>query len=64
MGCLLLQNQTAMVINRFLNDNFVACAENIRVTKMFKISDSLKLARFSFCAVVMAAANQRTSLLQ
>ncbi|XP_057520456.1 plant UBX domain-containing protein 10 [Amaranthus tricolor] len=48
----------------FVNENFVAWGGSIRATEGFKMSNSLKASRFPFCAVVMAATNQRIALLQ
>lgn len=48
----------------FVNENFVAWGGNIRASEGFKMSNSLKASRFPFCAVVMAATNQRIALLQ
>ncbi|KAL2903092.1 Plant UBX domain-containing protein 10 [Bienertia sinuspersici] len=51
-------------IAAFVNENFVAWGGSIRATEGFKMSNSLKASRFPFCAVVMAATNQRIALLQ
>ncbi|XAR70131.1 hypothetical protein NMG60_11026899 [Bertholletia excelsa] len=48
----------------FVNENFVAWGGSIRASEGFKMSNSLKASRFPFCAVVMAATNQRIALLQ
>ncbi|KAJ8538619.1 hypothetical protein K7X08_029915 [Anisodus acutangulus] len=48
----------------FINENFVAWGGSIRASEGFKMSNSLKASRFPFCAVVMAATNQRIALLQ
>ncbi|XP_057967025.1 plant UBX domain-containing protein 10 [Malania oleifera] len=48
----------------FVNENFVAWGGSIRGSEGFKMSNSLKASRFPFCAVVMAATNQRIALLQ
>ncbi|KAL6501682.1 Plant UBX domain-containing protein 10 [Orobanche gracilis] len=48
----------------FLNENFVAWGGNVKASEGFKMSNSLKASRFPFCAVVMAATNQRIALLQ
>lgn len=48
----------------FVNDNFVSWGGSIRTSEGFKMSNSLKASRFPFCAVVMAASNQRIALLQ
>ncbi|XP_034704693.1 plant UBX domain-containing protein 10 [Vitis riparia] len=48
----------------FINENFVSWGGNIRASEGFKMSNSLKASRFPFCAVVMAATNQRIALLQ
>lgn len=48
----------------FVNDNFVSWGGSIRSSEGFKMSNSLKASRFPFCAVVMAATNQRIALLQ
>lgn len=52
------------VLAAFVNENFVAWGGSIRASEGFKMSNSLKASRFPFCAVVMAATNQRISLLQ
>lgn len=52
------------VVERFVNENFVAWGGSIRASEGFKMSNSLKASRFPFCAVVMAATNQRIALLQ
>ncbi|CAL0299958.1 unnamed protein product [Lupinus luteus] len=51
-------------VTAFVNDNFVAWGGSIRASEGFKMSNSLRASRFPFCAVVMAAANQRIALLQ
>ncbi|KAL2233338.1 plant UBX domain-containing protein 10 [Sesamum indicum] len=48
----------------FLNENFVAWGGSVKASEGFKMSNSLKASRFPFCAVVMAATNQRMALLQ
>lgn len=48
----------------FVNENFVAWGGSIRMSEGFKMSNSLKASRFPFCAVVMAATNNRVALLQ
>ncbi|KAI3822085.1 hypothetical protein L1987_09666 [Smallanthus sonchifolius] len=52
------------VLSAFVNENFVAWGGSIRESEGFKMSNSLKASRFPFCAVVMAATNQRIALLQ
>ncbi|KAF6153667.1 hypothetical protein GIB67_000900 [Kingdonia uniflora] len=52
------------VMVAFINENFVSWGGSIRASEGFKMSNSLKASRFPFCAVVMAAANQRVALLQ
>ncbi|PON92832.1 UBX domain-containing protein [Trema orientale] len=52
------------VVAAFVNENFVSWGGNIRASEGFKMSNSLKASRFPFCAVVMAATNQRIALLQ
>ncbi|OWM72197.1 plant UBX domain-containing protein 10 [Punica granatum] len=52
------------VLAAFVNENFVAWGGSIRASEGFKMSNSLKASRFPFCAVVMAATNQRIALLQ
>lgn len=51
-------------LSAFVNENFVAWGGSIRASEGFKMSNSLKASRFPFCAVVMAATNQRIALLQ
>ncbi|MED6157761.1 Plant UBX domain-containing protein 10 [Stylosanthes scabra] len=51
-------------LSAFVNENFVAWGGSIRSSEGFKMSNSLKASRFPFCAVVMAATNQRIALLQ
>ncbi|KAL1294464.1 hypothetical protein HN51_055245 [Arachis hypogaea] len=51
-------------LSAFVNENFVAWGGCIRSSEGFKMSNSLKASRFPFCAVVMAATNQRIALLQ
>ncbi|KAE8055077.1 hypothetical protein FH972_011942 [Carpinus fangiana] len=51
-------------IAAFVNENFVSWGGSIRASEGFKMSNSLKASRFPFCAVVMAATNQRIALLQ
>ncbi|XP_068634465.1 plant UBX domain-containing protein 10-like [Aristolochia californica] len=48
----------------FINENLVSWGGSIRASEGFKMSNSLKASRFPFCAVVMAASNQRIALLQ
>ncbi|XP_027365491.1 plant UBX domain-containing protein 10 [Abrus precatorius] len=48
----------------FVNENFVCWGGSIRASEGFKMSNSLKASRFPFCALVMAATNQRIALLQ
>ncbi|KAI3756336.1 hypothetical protein L1987_56156 [Smallanthus sonchifolius] len=52
------------VLSAFINENFVAWGGGIRASEGFKMSNSLKASKFPFCAVVMAATNQRIVLLQ
>nr|XP_043630026.1 plant UBX domain-containing protein 10 [Erigeron canadensis] len=52
------------VLCDFVDENFVAWGGSIRSSEGFKMSNSLKASRFPFCAVVMAATNQRIALLQ
>ncbi|XP_043719407.1 plant UBX domain-containing protein 10-like [Telopea speciosissima] len=52
------------VVASFINENFVSWGGSIRASEGFKMSNSLKASRFPFCAVVMAATNQRIALLQ
>lgn len=52
------------VLAAFVNENFVSWGGSIRASEGFKMSNSLKASRFPFCAVVMAATNQRIALLQ
>ncbi|KAI3691895.1 hypothetical protein L6452_31698 [Arctium lappa] len=52
------------VLSAFINENFVPWGGSIRASEGFKMSNSLKASRFPFCAVVMAATNQRIALLQ
>lgn len=52
------------VLAAFVNENFVAWGGSIRASEGFKMSNSLKASRFPFCAVVMAATNQRIALLE
>lgn len=42
----------------------MAWGGNVRSSEGFKMSNSFKASRFPFCAVVMAATNQRIALLQ
>lgn len=51
-------------LSAFVNENFVAWGGSIRASEGFKMSNSFKASRFPFCAVVMAATNQRIALLQ
>ena len=51
-------------IAAFVNENFVSWGGSIRASEGFKMSNSLKASRYPFCAVVMAATNQRIALLQ
>ncbi|RXH78033.1 hypothetical protein DVH24_040004 [Malus domestica] len=48
----------------YINENFVSWGGSIRASEGFKMSNSLKASRYPFCAVVMAATNQRIVLLQ
>ncbi|CAM8995938.1 unnamed protein product [Rhodiola kirilowii] len=52
------------VLSAFVNENFVSWGGSIRASEGFKMCNSLKASRFPFCAVVMAATNQRIALLQ
>ncbi|KAJ0615729.1 putative UBX domain, Ubiquitin-like domain superfamily, Thioredoxin-like superfamily [Helianthus annuus] len=52
------------VVSSFVNENFVAWGGSVKASEGFKMSNSLKASRFPFCAVVMAASNQRIALLQ
>ncbi|KAG8382553.1 hypothetical protein BUALT_Bualt05G0089300 [Buddleja alternifolia] len=52
------------VLTAFLNENFVAWGGSVKASEGFKMSNSLKASRFPYCAVVMAATNQRIALLQ
>ncbi|XP_042480900.1 plant UBX domain-containing protein 10-like [Macadamia integrifolia] len=52
------------VVASFINENFVSWGGSIRASEGFKMSNSLKASKFPFCAVVMAATNQRIALLQ
>eukprot|EP01018_Ginkgo_biloba_P012699 Gb_09992 [translate_table: standard] len=52
------------VVVDFINQNFVSWGGNVRASEGFKMSNSLKASTFPFCAVVMAATNQRIALLQ
>lgn len=52
------------MLSAFINENFVSWGGSIRASEGFKMSNSLKASRFPFCAVVMAATNQRIGLLQ
>lgn len=52
------------VLSAFVNENFVSWGGSIRASEGFKMSNSLKASRYPFCAVVMAATNQRIALLQ
>ncbi|KAK7391839.1 hypothetical protein VNO78_20262 [Psophocarpus tetragonolobus] len=51
-------------ISAFVNENFICWGGSIRASEGFKMSNSLKASRFPFCALVMAATNQRIALLQ
>ncbi|XP_022859944.1 plant UBX domain-containing protein 10-like [Olea europaea var. sylvestris] len=51
-------------LTAFVNENFVAWGGSVKASEGFKMSNSLKASRFPFCAVVMAATNQRIALLQ
>ncbi|KAK7278319.1 hypothetical protein RJT34_23346 [Clitoria ternatea] len=51
-------------LSAFVNENFVCWGGSIRASEGFKMSNSLKASRFPFCALVMAATNQRIALLQ
>ncbi|XP_077248511.1 UBX domain-containing protein [Tasmannia lanceolata] len=48
----------------FINENFVSWGGSIRSSEGFKMSNSLKASRYPFCAVVMAASDQRIALLE
>ncbi|GER36689.1 UBX domain-containing protein [Striga asiatica] len=48
----------------FLNEHFVVWGGSVKASEGFKMSNTLKASRFPFCAVVMAATNQRIALLQ
>ncbi|XP_075508719.1 plant UBX domain-containing protein 10-like [Primulina tabacum] len=48
----------------FVNENFVPWGGSVKASEGFKMSNSLKASRFPFCAVVMAATNQRIAMLQ
>ncbi|PIN00070.1 putative regulator of the ubiquitin pathway (contains UAS and UBX domains) [Handroanthus impetiginosus] len=52
------------VLTTFLNENFVTWGASVKASEGFKMSNSLKASGFPFCAVVMAATNQRIALLQ
>lgn len=52
------------VLAGYINENFVSWGGSIRASEGFKMSNSLKASKFPFCAVVMAATNQRVALLQ
>ncbi|KAH6769207.1 UBX domain-containing protein [Perilla frutescens var. frutescens] len=52
------------ILAAFLNENFVAWGGSVKASEGFKMSNSLKASRYPFCAVVMAATNQRIALLQ
>ena len=52
------------LVAEFVNTNFVCWGGSVRRSEGFKMSNSLKASRFPFCAVVMAAANNRIALLQ
>lgn len=52
------------VVAEFVNTNFVSWGGSVRGSEGFKMSNSLKASRFPFCAVAMAASNQRIALLQ
>lgn len=56
-----LCNETVVA---FVNENLVSWGGSIRASEGFKMCNSLKASRFPFCAVVMAATNQRIALLQ
>lgn len=49
---------------QFVNENFVSWGGNIKRAEGFKMSGSLKASRYPFCAVVMAATNQRIALIR
>ncbi|KAL8196301.1 hypothetical protein R6Q57_025301 [Mikania cordata] len=51
------------VLSAFINENFVAWGGSLKASEGFKMSNCLKASKFPFCAVVMAAANQRIALL-
>lgn len=52
------------ILVAFLNENFVCWGGSVKASEGFKMSNSLKASRYPFCAVVMAATNQRIALLQ
>ncbi|PIN00068.1 putative regulator of the ubiquitin pathway (contains UAS and UBX domains) [Handroanthus impetiginosus] len=52
------------MLTAFLNENFVSWGASVKASEGFKMSNSLKASRYPFCAVVMAATNQRIALLQ
>ncbi|ERN16103.1 hypothetical protein AMTRI_Chr11g95210 [Amborella trichopoda] len=54
----------AQPVVEFLNENFVCWGGSVRSSEGFKMSNSLRASKFPFCAVVMAASNQRIALLQ
>ncbi|KAH9612467.1 hypothetical protein KSS87_023904 [Heliosperma pusillum] len=54
----------SQVFSDFVNHNFVSWGGSIRASEGFKMSNSFKASRFPFCALVMAATNQRIALLQ
>ncbi|KAK1305106.1 hypothetical protein QJS10_CPB11g00677 [Acorus calamus] len=54
----------AEAVAAFVNENFVAWGGSIRSSEGFKMSNSLKASRFPFCAVVMAATNNRIALIR
>ncbi|CAM8902506.1 unnamed protein product [Rhodiola kirilowii] len=52
------------LMSSFVNENFVSWGGSIRASEGFKMSNSLKASHFPFCAVLIAATNQRIALLQ
>ncbi|PIA48867.1 hypothetical protein AQUCO_01300042v1 [Aquilegia coerulea] len=58
------QSLCSEALAAYINENFVSWGGSIRASEGFKMSNSLKASRYPFCAVVMAATNQRIALLQ
>ncbi|KAF5198567.1 Fas-associated factor [Thalictrum thalictroides] len=58
------QSLCSEAVAAYINENFVSWGGSIRASEGFKMSNSLKASRYPFCAVVMAATNQRIALLQ